>query len=328
MTAPREAPASGARRASPPVDVPALAPTVLASALFGTRAPHPSAAGERPAGGGGAGGSGAGRPTALLAAAALLMAGCNGPRVIHEQPVLVTGQRVPSVDDAVGGAAAQAQAAQRSARAERDSIAAVAAAGCAAELCAAIARGEVALGMSEAQVLAATRTTAAAWSARRSGAATVLTPASLAAAPADAVGEVALVQLADGRVSSIGYREPQGVRVVQRPADATAEGRARATAEALIREGDAFNAAGDRAAALDRFDRALVLLPNDAMLQYRVATLLDLQLRPVEALMRYQRFLQQLELQRIEAVGTANAKLAEAIALAQQRIVVLQREVR
>mgnify|MGYP002778598377 CR=1 FL=1 len=308
MTAPREAPASDARRASPPVDVPALAPTVLASALFGTRAPHPSAAGERPAGGGGAGGSGAGRPTALLAAAALLMAGCNGPRVIHEQPVLVTGQRVPSVDDAVGGAAA--------------------AAGCAAELCAAIARGEVALGMSEAQVLAATRTTAAAWSARRSGAATVLTPASLAAAPADAVGEVALVQLADGRVSSIGYREPQGVRVVQRPADATAEGRARATAEALIREGDAFNAAGDRAAALDRFDRALVLLPNDAMLQYRVATLLDLQLRPVEALMRYQRFLQQLELQRIEAVGTANAKLAEAIALAQQRIVVLQREVR
>jgi hypothetical protein len=64
------------------------------------------------------------------------------------------------------------------------------------------------------------------------------------------------------------------------------------------------------------------------MLQYRVATLLDLQLRPVEALMRYQRFLQQLELQRIDAVGTANAKLAEAIALAQQRIVVLQRQVR
>lgn len=111
-------------------------------------------------------------------------------------------------------------------------------------------------------------------------------------------------------------------------ADATTEGRARATADALVREGDAFTAAGDAAAALDRYDRALVLSPNDAMLQYRVATLLDQQLRPVEALMRYQRFLQQLELQRIEAVGDANAKLADAIARAQQRVIVLERQAR
>jgi hypothetical protein len=69
-----------------------------------------------------------------------------------------------------------------------------------------------------------------------------------------------------------------------------------------------------------------VLAPNDALLQYRVATLLDLQLRPVEALIRYQRFLLSLELQRIEAVGNANAKLAEAIARAQQRIIVLERQ--
>jgi len=64
------------------------------------------------------------------------------------------------------------------------------------------------------------------------------------------------------------------------------------------------------------------------MLNYKVAQLLDQQLRPVEALMRYQKFLLSLELQRIDAVGTQNAKLAEAIALAQQRIVVLDRRSR
>jgi non-ribosomal peptide synthetase component E (peptide arylation enzyme) len=111
-------------------------------------------------------------------------------------------------------------------------------------------------------------------------------------------------------------------------ADASPAGRSRAIADALIREGDDFNAAGDRALALDRYDRALVMVQNDPMLQYKVATLLDLQLRPVEALMRYQKFLLSLELQRIDATGVANARLAEAIALAQQRIVVLQQKVR
>ena len=67
---------------------------------------------------------------------------------------------------------------------------------------------------------------------------------------------------------------------------------------------------------------------DDAMLNYKVAQLLDQQLRPVEALMRYQKFLQTLELERIEAVGTQHAKLAEAIALAQQRILVLDRSAR
>jgi tetratricopeptide (TPR) repeat protein len=191
-----------------------------------------------------------------------------------------------------------------------------------------VARGEVALGMTEAQVMAATRTAPAAWTVRRAAAAATMTPAALSAPPADVVSEVALVQLADGRVRSVSYREPQGLRVVERPEDQTPTGRARATADALIREGDQFAAAGDRAAALDRFDRALVLAPNDALLQYRVATLLDLQLRPFEALIRYQRFLQTLELQRIEAVGNANAKLAEAIARAQQRIIVLERQSR
>jgi tetratricopeptide (TPR) repeat protein len=255
-------------------------------------------------------------------------AACNGPRVVHENPVLVTGQRVPPVDPSRDPAVLGALERQQAAAAARDSVMAVAAASCAGDACAALTRGEVTLGMTEAQVLAATRSTPAAWVARRAGNATALSAASLASPPADVIGEVALVQLVDGRVRSIGYREPQGMRVVQRPEDATPTGRARATADALIREGDQFNAAGDRAAALDRYDRALVLVPDDAMLQYRVATLLDLQLRPVEALMRYQRFLQSLELQRIEAVGNANAKLAEAIARAQQRIIVLERQAR
>jgi tetratricopeptide (TPR) repeat protein len=265
---------------------------------------------------------------AALGAASLSMGlgACNGPRQIAERPVLVTGDRVQPSDDVIASVRERTTADQQAAAAARDSLTLAASANCTPAICAAIARGELALGMTEAQVMAATHTAPAAWTVRRSGGASVMVAGSLDAPPSDVIGEVALVQLANGRVSSYGYREPQGMRVVSTAADATTEGRARATADALIREGDTFNAAGDRAAALDRYDRALVLAPNDAMLQYRVATLLDLQLRPVEALMRYQRFLQQLELQRIEAVGNANAKLAEAIARAQQRVIVLERQ--
>jgi hypothetical protein len=306
-----------------PSFVPALAPTVLLSRGPRTDATTPPARATRAplvatAVGGWA--------TVVAIVGAALLSACNGPRVVRESPVLVTGDRVPLTDSVAQAAGARIAALQLAAAETRDSITAVATAGCAPELCAALARGEVALGMTEAQVLAATRTTPAAWRVRRSGPVTTLSAPSLQAAPSDAAGEIAMVQLADGRVGAIGYREPQGVRLVQRPEDATLAGRARATADALIREGDAFVAAGDRAAALDRYDRALVLRADDAMLQYRVATLLDQQLRPVEALMRYQRFLQQLELQRIDAVGSANAKLAEAIARAQQRILVLERQ--
>ncbi len=268
-----------------------------------------------------------------LLALAAAFAACNGPRRIHEAPVLVNGARVPAADGAALGAAAAA--AQQADRADADARAADAAAGCAgpgatadAAVCDALARGEVALGMREAQVYAASRAAPTAWSARRAGPVTTLVPAAPAAPPRDATAELALVQLVDGRVTSVTYREPQGLRVVRTPDDATAAGRARATAEALVREGDTYNAAGDRAGALDRYDRALALTPADAMLEYRVATLLDLQLRPVEARIRYQRFLQTLELERIDATGRANARLAEAIARAQQRVVVLERQTR
>ncbi|MCU0634767.1 MAG: hypothetical protein MUE41_07835 [Gemmatimonadaceae bacterium] len=265
-------------------------------------------------------------PVALLALTAL--AACNGPRVVQETPIIVTGDRIATADSVIIAEAARSEALRGVAVARRDSLLLTATAGCAPEHCAALARGEVALGMSEAQVMAATRTADAAWTVRRAGAATTMTPASLEMPPRDGVGEVALVQMAGGRVSSVTYRERQGLRTVASAADASAAGRSRAIADALIREGDDFNAAGNRALALERYDRALVMVQDDAMLQYKVATLLDLQLRPVEALMRYQKFLLSLELQRIDATGAANARLAEAIALAQQRIVVLQRQVR
>jgi tetratricopeptide (TPR) repeat protein len=259
---------------------------------------------------------------------ATALAACNGPRRIHEAPILVNGDRVAGSDATVGARAAEAELERSRLQESRDSTYAVAVAGCAPAICAALARGEVALGMNEAQVLAATRTTPAAWSTRRAAATTVMVGASFEHAPHDAVGEVAMVQLAPGGVTSYGYREPQGIRVVSAAGDATAVGRARATAGALVEEGDALAAAGDRRAALDRYDRALVLLPDDAGLQYRVATLLDQELRPLEALMRYQRFLHLMDLETITAYGDAYAKLADAIARARERVIVLEKQTR
>lgn len=143
--------------------------------------------------------------------------------------------------------------------------------------------------------------------------------------PRDQIGEVALVQLRNGRVSSYSYNEAQGIRVVQSPADATTSGRADALAEMLIREGDDLAARGDLDGALNRYDRASVLRPDDPELDYRIATVLDKQLRPVEALIRYRLFLHRLELEKIEAQGDAYAKLADAIARARERIIVLEK---
>lgn len=255
----------------------------------------------------------------------VFLGACNGPRVVQEAPILVTGDRVASADAAIAEAQARETAARRARQATLDSVTAAAVAGCTEAICDAIGRGEVALGMTTAQVLAATRSAPEAWSVRQGGGGTVMTPASLDAMPADAQGALALVQLEAGRVTSVARRDRTGLRVESRPQDTTRAARTTALADALVREGDDFVAAGDRVRALERYDRALVLSPDDAMLNYKVGQLLDQQLRPVEALMRYQKFLLSLELQRIDAVGTQNAKLAEAIALAQQRIVVLDR---
>ena len=262
---------------------------------------------------------------AALTAASLVACGPFNQRV-QQRPVIDNNSTTSNTDATVSAIASRTQADQARQAASRDSVAASAAASCSGPVCAALSRGEVVMGMNQAQVMTATRTNFDAWTVRQSGNAMVMVARVVSAAPRDVVGELGMVQLADGRVSSYSYRETQGWRVVSSPADATAEGRARAVAEALVREGDEFNAAGRRDLALDRYDRALVMRSDDAMLQYKVATLLDLQLRPIEALMRYQRFLHQLELEKIETQGDAYAKLADAIARARERVIVLEKQ--
>jgi hypothetical protein len=152
-----------------------------------------------------------------------------------------------------------------------------------------------------------------------------MVPVSISHAPRDVVGELAMLQLSHGMVKAYSYRESQGVRVVANPEDATTEGRASAMADMLVREGDDLVARGDFNGALNRYDRAQVLRAGDAMIDYRIATVLDKQLRPIEAQIRYQLFLHKLELEKIKAVGEANAQLANAIAHAKERIIVLEK---
>jgi hypothetical protein len=208
---------------------------------------------------------------------------------------------------------------------ERLAATSVALATCAPAVCEAIARGEVALGMTQDQVLAATRTTAEAWEVRAAGAATLMTPHMGEQGPRDAMGRLAFVSVRNGAVASYTYREPQGLRTVSSPADATLAGRAAAQADALLRQGDEYAAAGDLSLALARYDQADVLRPGHPETSYRIASTLDKQLRPIEALIRYQLFLHQLEIERIDAHGRAAGYLADAIARARERVTVLER---
>lgn len=261
-------------------------------------------------------------PTLFITA--LIAAGC-APKRIDEAPITImqNGDRVADPTHAIDAATTRALNAQLEGRERRDSMAAAAFAGCAPEVCAALGRGEIALGMNEAQVMAATRTTDLAWTVRRSGGVAVLAPRDDEAGPRDAVAPVALVQLADGAVASVTYREPQGLRTVSSAADVDGANRARAVA--LTREGDALAAAGDFTAALERYDRASVVDRSDPELDYKMATSLDKLLRPREAELRYTLFLHRLELERIDAVGNANARLAAAIAQARERLIVLEK---
>jgi hypothetical protein len=258
---------------------------------------------------------------------ALAASACSTPKRIEEGPITVmrNGDRVDSPVRAVDAATTRALEAGIEGRERRDSIAAVAFGSCAPAICAALGRGEVALGMTAEQVMATTRTTAIAWTTRRSGNVAVLSPrsADIEAGPRDAVAPVALVQLIGGTVASFTYREPQGLRTVSSAADVGDANRVRAAA--LVNEGDALAAAGDFTAALERYDRASVVDRSDALLDYKMATSLDKLLRPREAELRYQLFLHRLEIEKIEAAGNANAKLAEAIVQARQRLIVLEK---
>jgi hypothetical protein len=265
--------------------------------------------------------------TRYLVLPLLALTACSTRR-IHEEPILETGDRVPSADATIETARQDATQMQREATLQRDAVMATALTSCAAEICAAITRGEVTLGMTEPQVLAATRTTEAAWRARDAGEATVMVPTAPMNAPRDVVGELAMVQLRNGRVATYSYNEAQGIRLVMTPADATTAGRASSLAEMLLREGDDLVARGEFNMGLNRYDRAQVLRPDDPQIDYRIATVLDKQLRPIEALIRYRLFLHRLELEKIQAVGEAYGHLANAIAHARERIIILEKQSR
>jgi hypothetical protein len=248
------------------------------------------------------------------------------PQRVNESPVMVNGDKVPAVD---ASASAPMVAADREAmKAAMDSVYGVATTGASAAVRASIARGEVTIGMNEAQVFAATRTTPSAWVVRRTGGGAVLVPATLSGIPKDRLGEMVMVQMDGGRAAVLSRRGPQGIMVASTPQDATAQAQGKEAAALLIREGDDLVASNDLAGALNRYDRASVLDPEAGEVQYKAARLLDLQLRPQEALMRYQRFLLSMDIERIRAQGEASAKMAEAIAMAQQRIVILEKQIR
>ncbi len=258
----------------------------------------------------------------------LALAACWPPKQIDEMPIMKNGDRVASNDSIIAEARRTASADRLRQQQAGDTLTEAAMRDCAPAVCDAIARGEVALGMTPAQVMAATRTTETAWVVRRSAGATVMAPGNRDMPPRDVVGPLAVVQIGDGGVSTYSYREREGIRVVSAPGDASATARAASLADGMIRQGDNLAANGPFADALDYYDRASLLVPANAEIDYKIATSLDKLLRPVEALLQYRLFLHKLELQKIDAVGTANARLAEAIALAQQRIIVLERQSR
>lgn len=253
-------------------------------------------------------------PIVLITAAAVV-AGCSTRRV-DEEPVIEQGDRIPPASDTVRpGPGSPGTSPDRAA----------ALADCSGQVCDALARGELALGMNETQVLAATRSGSSAWRSRRSGEVVIMTPADMARPPGDAVAPLAWVQLEGGDVIRYAYNESQGVRLVSSPGDTSLAGRAEARGRALLEEGDRLAAAGDLDRALNRYDRADILLRDDPMVTYRIATTLDKQLRPIQALIQYRLFLHRLELEKIRARGEVAANIAEAIARARERIIVLEK---
>ncbi|MQA91327.1 MAG: hypothetical protein GEU90_14045 [Gemmatimonas sp.] len=263
------------------------------------------------------------KPTALIA---LLVLPACGPRIAELVPVTENGQVLQDRTEAEIGLERSEVEAERARLAEERALDGTAAlASCTPALCDAVARGELAIGMNESQVLAATGTTSDAWAFRDSGGITVMTARlGTAVSPGDAISEIAYISLQNGSVSAYTYREPQGFRTVTSPEDGTLDATANARAEALLRQGDGYAAGGQLDLALDRYDRADVLRPNHPETTLRIASTLDKTLRPLEASIQYQLFIHQMELELIGARGEAAARIAEAIALARERIVVIE----
>jgi hypothetical protein len=267
------------------------------------------------------------RSLALAAAAlATLSAAACGPRMQPVRPIQPNGAIVRSTQERdVLRAGAEGERERARLDGEQDELMARALADCTPALCNALARGELALGMTREQVVAATHSSPSAWHERGGAGVSTLTPREGSRGPRDVVSEVAFVTLENGRVRGYAYREPQGVRLVSSPADATPAGTARARAEALRREGDDLALVGDFVRALDRYDRADVIAPNDPETTLRIARALDKQLRPWEAEIQYRLFLHQLELERIQATGDVYARYGAAVAEARNRILVIER---
>lgn len=264
------------------------------------------------------------RPMAAITAA-LACAAC-GPRIRPLVPLTQNGEVLPSASEEVVARARVEGEVERERLLEQRSTAMTAAlASCTPTICASISRGEVALGMNEAQVLAATRTTTQAWSTRRNGGAMTMTSTPGTVAPSDRLSPIVFVHLQDDVVRSFTYREPNGFRTVSSPSDATLPGRAAAQAEALLLQGDEHVAAGRLDLALERYDQADIIRPDHPVTTLRIARTLDKALRPVEAILRYRMFVHQMEMERLRAEGEAAAGIAEAIARAHERIVVLER---
>src|SRR5947207_5411976 len=115
-------------------------------------------------------------PTMFIGA--LVAAACANPKRVDEGPITVmrNGDRVENPSRTLDVATMQALESRLAGRERRDSLTAVALANCTADGCAALGRGELSLGMTEAQVLAAARTTSIAWAARHSGGGSVPSP--------------------------------------------------------------------------------------------------------------------------------------------------------
>lgn len=263
-------------------------------------------------------------PRHFLLAATVGLAACSSktpqPRIAEIPVTQPNLGRTPNTQEADAAAAGRRADSIRVVMAGQSAATAQAAmASCAGDVCAAIGRSELALGMNRAGVLAVTGSSPDGWSIRGSESGGTMVP--LRRDMKDRVAEVAMVTFRDGRVVSYTYREPSGLRTVATPDDARPDARRRAIAQQLLEQGDAALATGNADLALTRYDQADVLEPNNPGTTLRIAKLLDQQLRPLEALMRYQKFLHEMEIERIEAKGKANAELAAAVIAAQARVV-------
>ncbi len=132
----------------------------------------------------------------------VLLAAC-GPYMQAPRPIMSNGATLRSTtDQTVARARVEGEAEQERIAAERAATASTALATCSPAICDAISRGELAIGMSEAQVLAATSTISGAWDLRGTGRTRVMSARAIGTGPSDAVAEIAYIALQDGRVRS------------------------------------------------------------------------------------------------------------------------------